>query len=84
MAKAPEEPLRKFELNKQGDKWKLEPEGGGRARAVFDRKGDALKGGVMADALGQQGGSVKIRKETGAYQSERTYPRGRDPKGSKG
>ena len=80
MAKLP-----KFELNKRDDgKWALEPEKGGRAKRLFDKKSDATAGGVLSDALGKDGGSVKIRKENGQYQEERTYPRSKDPKGSPG
>ena len=77
--------LDKFELTKRDNgQWALEPEGGGRAKALFDKKADATKGGALAEALGKGGGSVKIRKQDGTYQEERTFPRGKDPKGSKG
>lgn len=80
MAKLP-----KYDLNKRDDgKWALEPEGGGRAKKLFDRKSDATAGGVLSDALGAGGGSVRIRKENGQYQEERTFPRSQDPKSSPG
>ncbi|WP_168069647.1 DUF2188 domain-containing protein [Sphingomonas kaistensis] len=84
MAKEPSLP--KFHLVKDSkrDGWKLEPEGGGRARARFDTKADATKGGALSDALGKQGGSVRIHKEDGKVQEERTFPRERDPKSSPG
>jgi hypothetical protein len=78
------EKLPSFHLTKKDDKWSLERAGSDRALRTFDRKSDALKGGVLKGALGQQGGSVKLHKENGRIQQERTYPRGRDPKGSKG
>lgn len=84
MARKPELP--KFHLvkdDKRGD-WKLAPEGGGRARARFDSKGDATAGGVLADALGRKGGSVRIHKVDGEIQEERTYPGDRDPRSSPG
>jgi hypothetical protein len=84
MAKKPNLP--KFDLvkdDKKGD-WKLEPEGGGRAKRRFDTKEDATKGGALSDALGGAGGSVRIRKTDGTIQEERTFPRDRDPKGSPG
>ena len=68
---------------KRGD-WKLEPEGGGRAKARFETKGQATAGGVLADALGKKGGSVRIHKVDGEIQEERTYPRDADPKSSPG
>ncbi|RIV80505.1 DUF2188 domain-containing protein [Aurantiacibacter xanthus] len=80
MAKMP-----KYDLNKRDDgKWALEPEGGGRAKKLFDRKSDAIAGGVLGNALGPSGGSVRIRKENGQYQEERTFPRSKDPKSSPG
>jgi hypothetical protein len=76
--------LRSFHLTKKGEKWRLERAGGDRALRSFERKEDALKGGVLKNAVGRQGGSVKIHKENGRIQQERTYPRSRDPRGSKG
>ncbi|MBL4859163.1 MAG: DUF2188 domain-containing protein [Erythrobacter sp.] len=77
--------LPKYDLNKRDDgKWALEPEGGGRAKRLFDRKSDATARGVLSDALGAGGGSVRIRKENGQYQEERTFPRSKDPKSSPG
>ena len=58
----------------------MRPEGGGRSRAHFDKKADATKGGALSDAVGAKGGSVRIHKEDGKIQEERTYPRSRDPK----
>jgi len=34
--------------------------------------------------LGNQGGSVKIKKLDGKYEEERTYPKSKDPIKSKG
>ena len=83
MAKKPTPPpLPKHHLVKDGDKWKLKHEGGGRAKAVFDKKADATKGGALAGVLGKAGGSVRIHKQTGEIQEERTFPGSRDPKGS--
>jgi hypothetical protein len=76
--------LRSFHLTKKNDKWRLEQAGSDRALRSFDRKEDALKGGAIKGVLGKEGGSVKIHKENGRIQQERTYPRKKDPKGSKG
>ena len=78
--------LDKFHLthDKKADNWRLEPEGGGRAKALFDTKSEATKGGALADALGKGGGSVRIHKVDGVIQEERTFPRSKDPKGSPG
>lgn len=78
--------LPKFHLVKdtKQNNWKLEPEGGGRARARFETKGEATAGGTLSGALGKAGGSVRIHKTDGTIQEERTFPRSRDPKDSKG
>ncbi|MBO6540252.1 MAG: DUF2188 domain-containing protein [Rhizobiaceae bacterium] len=66
------------------DDWVLKKDGSERATRRFDNKADATKGGVLADALGIGGGSVKIQKVDGRYQEERTFPRSRDPRRSRG
>lgn len=78
--------LRKFTLSKdtsRGD-WELRQDGAARATKRFATKGKATQGGVLKEALGREGGSVKIRKEDGTYQEERTFPRSADPRRSKG
>lgn len=80
------EKLKKFTLShdaKRGD-WSLKRDGSDRATARFGTKAAATAGGVLSDAIGTQGGSVKIKKTDGAYQEERTFPRSRDPKKSPG
>jgi hypothetical protein len=64
--------------------WQLEKAGSDRARARFETKVEALKRGVLKAAVGNDGGSVKIHKQNGRIQQERTYPSIRDPKSSKG
>ncbi|KAF1698000.1 hypothetical protein CSC62_07595 [Pseudoxanthomonas jiangsuensis] len=70
--------------NESKDRWDLKNDDTGRTKASFDTKADATKGGALSDVLGDKGGSVKIQKEDGRYQEERTYPRSSDPRGSKG
>ncbi len=76
--------LDKYTLHKDAktEKWRLEKEGSDRAKRTFGTKEEALKG--LRDAVGPEGGSVRIRKVDNSIQEERTYPRGKDPKGSKG
>jgi hypothetical protein len=76
--------LPKYDLVKQGHDWRLVPEGGGRAIAVFDTKEDATRGGALAGKLGPSGGSVRIHTGAGTFQEERTFPRSADPKKSPG
>src|SRR3712207_2333637 len=80
MAKLP-----KFTLkhNDKKGRWDLTEDGANRPKATFSRKSDAIKGGVLEEALGRKGGSVKIQKKDGDYQEERTYPGAADPKTSR-
>ena len=70
--------------NDAKDQWSLRQDKTGRVVKNFDTKTEATKGGVLQDALGSAGGSVKIQKENGRLQEERTYPRSADPRESKG
>ncbi|TAA11092.1 DUF2188 domain-containing protein [Pseudoxanthomonas winnipegensis] len=81
MAKLPKFTLTK---NESKDRWDLRNDATNRLVGHWETKGDATAGGVLSNAVGRSGGSVKIQKENGRYQEERTYPRSRDPKGSKG
>lgn len=78
--------LPKYTLNKdnKNEDWVLKNDATNRVEKRFDTKEDATKGGVLKKALGQAGGSVKIAKENGRFQEERTYPRSKDPRSSKG
>lgn len=78
--------LRKFHLTHDAkkDDWVLREEGRPRATARYETKAEATAGGELKSALGKEGGSVRIHKESGRIQEERTYPRSRDPRGSKG
>lgn len=78
--------LRRFTLSHDHEKedWKLREDASSRVLRRFDTKAEATEGGVLEKALGSQGGSVRIEKEHGGYQEERTYPGSRDPKSSPG
>lgn len=78
--------LRKLTLshdNKKDD-WVLKEDHTGRTVRRFDTKSEGTKGGVLEQALGAQGGSVKIQKQNGVFQEERTFPGSADPRKSKG
>ncbi len=78
--------LPKFTLSKdeKRDDWKLTNDATNRVKERFETKGDATQGGALEKAVGKDGGSVKIQKENGRIQEERTYPGSKDPKSSKG
>jgi hypothetical protein len=81
MAKLPKFTL---EYNEKKERWDLENDKTNKVVKSFETKGDATAGGVMKKVLGEDGGSVKIQKENGRIQEERTYPRSADPRESKG
>jgi len=78
--------LQKYTLqyNESKEKWALEDDKTNRVVRNFETKDDATKRGVLKNILGESGGSVKIQKQNGRYQEERTYPKSKDPSKSKG
>jgi hypothetical protein len=78
--------LPKFTLTKNEEKsrWDLETDKSHNVVKSWKTKESATEGGVLKKAVGQEGGSVKIQKENGKFQEERTFPRSRDPRKSKG
>jgi hypothetical protein len=78
--------LPKYTLSKdeKKDDWVLKNDATGRVKERFDTKADATAGGSIEKALGNAGGSVKIQKENGRFQKERTYPGSKDPRKSRG
>jgi len=81
MAKLPKFSL---EYNEKKDRWDLGNDKTNKVVKSFETKGDATAGGAIKKVLGEDGGSVKIQKENGRIQEERTYPRSKDPRESKG
>lgn len=65
-----------------GTGWDLKKEGAARATIKAPTKAELVK--ATSELLQKSGASVKIHKETGAFQEERTYPRSADPKKSPG
>lgn len=77
--------LPKYTLTHNGKKggWDLKHDKTEKIVKHFATKDQATTGGVLKKAIGGEG-SVKIKKENGTYQEERTFPRSEDPKKSKG
>ncbi|MFA6294885.1 MAG: DUF2188 domain-containing protein [Candidatus Paceibacterota bacterium] len=73
-----------LDFNEKKDKWELTNDKTNKVVKSFETKGVATAGGVIKKVLGEDGGSVKIQKENGRIQEERTYPRSADPRESKG
>jgi len=67
--------LKRFELKTDGDGWALHNQLGERVRA-FKTKVEALQGGILEE-IGE--GTVRIHREDGQFEEERTFPRSKDP-----
>lgn len=74
--------MTRYHLTYKDNKWKLKPEGAGRAVKTFETKRAAIKG--SADYLKAREASLRIHKKDGTIQEERTYPRSADPARSRG
>jgi hypothetical protein len=73
-----------LEYDEKKEKWALENDKTNQVIKTFVSKEEATAGGVLNKAIGKEGGSVKIQKVNGRFQEERTFPRSKDPKKSKG
>lgn len=71
-----------YDLKKDDDKWKLQKQGSERAHKTFETKAEGLE--YSKEFMKKHGGSIKVRKEDGKIQEERTYPRSKDPKKTPG
>jgi hypothetical protein len=80
----PKLPKYTLALDKKNGKWTLRNDRTNRVEQSFGTKARAMTGGVLKRAVGRDGGSVKIKKENGRLQEERTYPGKKDPRKSKG
>ena len=80
----PKLPKYTLEYNEKKEKWDLKKDITHQTIKSFETKEKATSAGTLSKALGKEGGSVKIQKENGRFQEERTYPRSEDPKKSKG
>jgi len=80
------ENLVRFSLSHSGknEDWELRNDSTDRVVKRFETKAEATAGGVLADAIGNADGSVRIHKENGRIQEERTFPRSKDPRKSPG
>nr|WP_321222040.1 DUF2188 domain-containing protein [uncultured Psychroserpens sp.] len=76
--------MENFHLVREDDKYKLKRENAERASKVINsNKVDAIR--EARDFIKSKGGgSLKIHKNKGGFQEERTYPKSKDPIKSKG
>jgi hypothetical protein len=75
--------LQRYTLKEEGGGWVLKDQEGGVV-TTFKSKAEATSGGELQKAIGKIGGTVRIHKEDGTFEEERTFPRGEDPRSSAG
>jgi hypothetical protein len=77
--------LPKFTLthSDKKDQWVLQNEAN-RIVETGDIKAEATTRGELKEAVGENGGSVRIEKLHGGYEEQRTFPKSRDPKKTPG
>ncbi len=73
-----------LEYNEKKTTWDLTNDRTDKTVKSYGNKSDATAGGALKRAIGTDGGSVKIQKQNGRIQEERTFPRKADPKRSPG
>ncbi len=73
--------LKRFTLKKDNDGWALFNQHDERLKGL-SAKEDALKGGVLENLIGE--GTVRIHRDDGQFEEERTFPRYKDPRESTG
>jgi hypothetical protein len=71
--------LQRYTLKQEGDGWELKDQEGGVV-TTFKSKAEATSGGQLEKAIGKIGGTVRIHKEDGTFEEERTFPRAEDPR----
>jgi hypothetical protein len=74
--------LDRHHLTKRGDAWRLEKAGSDRALLKAPTKVEPVQ--KTRRYMKNREGSVRIHKVDGKIEEERTYPRGKDPRSSKG
>jgi hypothetical protein len=75
--------LHRYTLKEENGGWVLKDQEGG-VLTTFKSKAEATTGGELENAIGAKGGSVRIHKEDGTLEEERTFPRSKDPPHSPG
>ena len=74
--------MENYHISKSENGWELKKEGASRASKTASTKAEIVA--LASDFLEGKTASVKIHKEDGTIQEERTYPRSADPAKSEG
>ena len=76
--------MKRMDVVKKGDKWRAESKRRAVPGTTAPRKTDAVRKTAQKARSNPEPVTVKIHKEKGGIQEERTYPRKADPGRSKG
>jgi hypothetical protein len=76
--------VKRMDVVKKNDHWRAESQGRAVPGTSAPRKNDAVKKTAQKAKANPEPVTVKIHRETGGIQEERTYPRKADPRKSKG
>lgn len=76
--------MKRMDVVKKNDQWRAESKGRAVPGTSARRKDDAVKKTAQKARATPEPVTVKIHKETGVIQEERTYPRKADPPKSEG
>lgn len=71
-----------YDVKYKDGKWRFQKQGSIEPIKNADSKDEIMS--FMKKFMINKKGSVKIHRQDGTYQEERTYPRKYDPRGSKG
>lgn len=74
--------MKNYHISKDSDGWKLKEQGAERATIRAGTKAEIVH--KTSEFMRDKVGSVKIHKENGEFEEERTYQRKDDPTKSKG
>ena len=74
--------MQNVHLTHKNDLWRLQNEGSNRSIKTFTTKDEAVS--FSMKYMHKNGGSLKIHKQDGTIQEERTYPGKADPRRSRG
>lgn len=76
--------MKRIDVVKKGDKWVGQSKGRTVPKTAAPRKTEAVKKTARVAKKSPGPVSVRIHKQDGKIQQERTYPRSADPRRSKG
>jgi hypothetical protein len=76
--------MKNYHLVNEDGVYKVKAENAKRASKVINSKKPEAIEEARDFVKKQGGGSLKIHKNSGGFQEERTYPRSKDPRKSKG